>query len=212
MSSCRICVENGKCGYSVSYTEGSSIKGGLVSDDFWFGSAEGGKKAVRASFGCQTYELGLFYSQVADGITGFSQGQAYGPVLFDYLRTATGCPNVFSICLSEETGAMVLGGGVPAELQAEWIPYSGSGSYTVEMTDVRIKGVSVGERELSFRNCIIDSGTTFMYLPPTAYKKVSGHWREQCPWGACSERAAAGECVCECVCVCVCERERERGG
>lgn len=29
-------------------------------------------------------------------------GQSYGPTLFDYLREDTGCPDVFSICLSEE--------------------------------------------------------------------------------------------------------------
>jgi len=192
MSGCRVC-EAGSCGYSVSYTEGSSIRGHLVKDDFWFGSADGGKKAVRASFGCQTYESGLFYSQVADGISGFSQGQGYGPVLFDYLRQATGCPNVFSICLSEETGAMVLGGAVPVDLRAEWIPYSGSSSYSLELADVKINGASVGEREQVYHTCIIDSGTTFMYLPPGPYKKVSDHWRQVCPWGACSSRAAKGE-------------------
>ena len=192
MSSCRQC-DGGKCGYSVSYTEGSSIRGHLVRDDFWFGLESGGKRAVRASFGCQTYESGLFYSQVADGISGFSQGQGYGPVLFDYLRIATNCPDVFSICLSEDTGALVLGGAVPTNLNAGWIPFSGSTSYMVEMVDLKIDGVSVGERELTYRNTIIDSGTTFMYLPPNVYRKVRDQWRQHCPWGDCESRSVKGE-------------------
>ena len=102
---CRSC-DAGACSYGVSYTEGSSIRGKLVEDVFHFGS-EIGPVHVRGAFGCQTYESGLFYSQVADGISGFSQASTYGPTLFDYLRTGTSAPNVFSICLSEETGANV---------------------------------------------------------------------------------------------------------
>ena len=108
---CRSC-DNAMCSYGVSYTEGSSIRGRLVSDLFHFGS-EIGPRQVRATFGCQTYESGLFYSQVADGISGFSQADTYGPTLFDYMRQGTGAPDVFSMCLSESVGALVLGGAVP---------------------------------------------------------------------------------------------------
>ena len=86
MGVCRSCDKD-QCGYSVSYTEGSTIRGRIVSDNVWFAAAATGKVApVRCTFGCQTYESGLFNSQVADGITGMSQGQSYGPTLFDYMR------------------------------------------------------------------------------------------------------------------------------
>ena len=62
MLSCHGC-DGRRCGYSVSYTEGSSIRGHLVYESFSFGSADGGERRVRASFGCQTYESGLFQSQ-----------------------------------------------------------------------------------------------------------------------------------------------------
>ena len=61
------------------------------------------------TFGCQTHETGLFNSQVADGISGLSRSRAYGATLFDALREKTGAPDVFSICLDEEVGALVLG-------------------------------------------------------------------------------------------------------
>ena len=91
---CRSC-DNSMCSYGVSYTEGSSIRGRLVSDLFWFGS-DVGPKTVRATFGCQTYESGLFHSQQADGIAGFSRagsGGQGGSLLRD-LCAATGAPAV----------------------------------------------------------------------------------------------------------------------
>ena len=170
---CRSC-DAGSCSYGVSYTEGSSIRGKLVSDLFWFGHADGPKQ-VRATFGCQTYESGLFYSQVADGISGFSQAETYGPTLFDYLHTAMHTPDVFSMCLSERVGAMVLGGTVPPSLQAAWIPYTGGSSYTVALNDIRIGGQSIGALASRYGPTIVDSGTTFMYLPPDAYRPVYAH-------------------------------------
>ena len=192
MSRCRSC-DASKCGYSVSYTEGSSIKGHLVYDTVWLADSKGERAGVRASFGCQTYESGLFFSQVADGITGFSQASTYGPTLFDYLQRGMHTPDVFSMCLSEEVGAMVLGGAVPPTLRADWMPYTGSSSYAVGMIDITIGGVSVGAPAANYRSTIVDSGTTFMYLPPAAYRKVRDHFRSKCPWGECASRVAKGE-------------------
>jgi hypothetical protein len=33
-----------------------------------------------------------------------------------------------------------------------------------------------------------------MYLPSDPYRKLRDHWRGNCPWGACSQRAAKGAC------------------
>ena len=52
--------------YSVSYAEGSSIRGRMVSDTAWFASESGSHlDGVPCTFGCQLYESGLFNSQVA---------------------------------------------------------------------------------------------------------------------------------------------------
>jgi len=193
---CRSCGGGGTCEYGVSYTEGSSIRGRLVEDNFWFGqSSSTDPRAVRATFGCQTYESGLFYSQVADGISGFSQADTYGPTLFDYLRRATGAPDVFSMCLAETHGALVLGATVPVSLGSSslWIPYTGGGSYTIPLNDLKIADRSVGCSSSRYSSTIVDSGTTFMYLPPDAYRPVRDHFRTHCPWGTCGTRNAKGE-------------------
>ncbi|KAL1522784.1 hypothetical protein AB1Y20_017756 [Prymnesium parvum] len=192
MHSCRSC-DGGVCSYGVSYTEGSSIRGKLLIDTFHFAKPHGGALSFRASFGCQTYESGLFNSQVADGISGFSQAETYGPTLFDWFHRATGTPYVFSMCLSEEVGAMVLGGALPPSLKANWTDYSGGGSYTVDLAELRIGGKPVPTDRNTYRNTIIDSGTTFMYLPPGAYVVVRDHFRTVCPWGSCGTRSEKGE-------------------
>ena len=63
---CSSC-SSGQCGYSVSYQEGSRISGHMVEDRVRFAS-DAGVKDISVAFGCQTYESGLFNSQVADGI------------------------------------------------------------------------------------------------------------------------------------------------
>ena len=179
--------------YSVSYTEGSSIRGRIVRDVAWFEElgAGGRRVACPTAFGCQTYESGLFNTQVADGISGFSRLQSYGATLFDSLREATGAPDVFSICLDKEVGAMVLGGTVRPDLQLDWIPYSGSDLYSVQLTEIRHDGA--GRLGGQIGSAIIDSGTSFMYLPPSVYAAVRDLWRSNCPWGECRTREAAGQ-------------------
>ena len=109
---------------------------------------------------------------MADGISGFSQASTYGPTLFDYLRQATHAPNVFSMCLSEKVGGMVLGASVPADLHANWIPYTGGSSYVVGLADIKINGATIKCSSTRYASTIVDSGTTFMYLPPDAYRPV----------------------------------------
>jgi hypothetical protein len=59
--------ERAQCGYSVSYTEGSQIRGAVFTDHMHFG--DGPKSFTeRMVVGCQTFETGLFKGQVADGM------------------------------------------------------------------------------------------------------------------------------------------------
>ena len=182
---------NGQCAYSISYTEGSRVRGHMVRDTFWLASAEGARVAVPHVFGCQEYESGLFYSQVADGISGFEPASH---TLFASLRAATGASDMFSMCLSEKVGAMVLGGRLPAASNSwHWIPMGGMSSFNVALVDITVDGASIGCPASSYRSTIIDSGTTFTYLPPQAYRPVRDRWRSTCPWGSCASRVEPGE-------------------
>ena len=59
-----------------------------------------------------------------------------------------------------------------AEAAIEWIPFTGGGSYSVSLDDLSIGGRSLGFTHRSFGTTIVDSGTSFMYLPPTIYNAV----------------------------------------
>ena len=189
---CNSCRSSDECTYGVSYTEGSSIRGRIVGDVAWFTKLGAGQRvACPTTFGCQTFESGLFNTQVADGISGFSMSHSYGATLFDSLLEATGAPDIFSICLDKEVGAMVLGGNVRPERQLEWISYSGYSAYTVQLTGVHHH--SGGRLGVHIGSAIVDSGTSFTYLPPSTYAAVRDLWRSHCPWGNCRTRDVAGQ-------------------
>jgi hypothetical protein len=89
--SCSNCFggsNGGQCGYSLSYTEGSSIRGHMVEDTAVFASPNGPQE-ISIAFGCQTYESGLFYSQLADGIVGFSPRGSFGKTMHERVVAAT---------------------------------------------------------------------------------------------------------------------------
>ena len=52
-------------------------------------------------------------------------------------------------------------------------------------------GKSVGHGH-SFGSTLVDSGTTFLYLPPKVYAAVRDHFLSHCPWGTCKERTVKG--------------------
>lgn len=51
----------------------------------------------------------------------------------------------------------------------------------------------MGYSQHTFGSTIVDSGTSFMYLPPAPYQAVVNHWRNHCPWGSCSLHYAPGD-------------------
>ena len=88
----------------------------------------------------------------------------------------------------------MMGGAVPDDIGVRWLPYTETGrSYDVDMQDFYVGDKSVGAPAFSYRGTIVDSGTTFTYLPPTAYFAARDHFRTHCPWGACATRFAKGE-------------------
>ena len=189
---CNSCSSN-ECTYSVSYAEGSRIAGHMMVDAVQV-SSNSGRKAVQVGFGCQTLETGLFNSQVADGIVGFSWGVGYGHTLFDNLVMSLQAPDVFSMCLSEATGAMVMGGTVPdRDLGVPWVAIDGSSGYNVAVYEFNVNGVPSGGSPTQYAGTIVDSGTTFTYLPPGPYAKARDRWRTVCPWGNCKDREVKGQ-------------------
>lgn len=103
-----------KCGISLSYAEGSRWDAYEVEDTLFLGgdSKEAGILGGKALsmpfvFGCQTYETGLFRTQLENGIMGLSfQDLTIVPKLKEAGKIDA---TVFSLCFTEEGGSMRLG-------------------------------------------------------------------------------------------------------
>jgi len=82
---------------------------------------------------------------------------------------------------------------VPPSLQPAWVPTLGRpGDYTVQVLEFRVGGHTVGSPS-DFSHSIVDSGTTFIYLPPTPYAAVRRLFQQSCPWPAgCASRSVKG--------------------
>ena len=109
------------CGsYRMQYVEGSTISGKIISDLTWLTLHSAGNRsrpgvAVRAYFGCQMHESGLFRAQHADGILGMARKghpANHMTLVRHELVKQHAAPDVFSLCLSTSGGLMLLGGRV----------------------------------------------------------------------------------------------------
>lgn len=165
-----------QCAYTQSYTEGSSLRGLYYSDQVWIGAdvaapaaAESATFGIPFTFGCHTYENGLFTSQLADGIMGLGRdGQSiiaalHGKRVLD--------KQLFSMCLSLQGGALALGGIDTAHHKepVAWQAFStSSGFYTVRVTEV----TAAGQHVSGGASAIVDSGTSFTYLPASAFSSM----------------------------------------
>ena len=75
-------------------------------------------------------------------------------------------------------GALHLGGAVPAERAASlpWVPYSSGGAYVISLTSMKRGGATLDCPSADYRSTIVDSGTSFTYLPPKAYRAVRDYY------------------------------------
>ena len=161
--SCERCYSGEKCGYSVHYTEGSSIQGHVVTDYAHFirskrvlsvddadsgGGATSLALSTRVYFGCQTLETGMFFKQEADGIMGMQPPRARSrvPSMLSSLVTQRGAIETFSLCLADRSGLFLLGGrpgySSMRRLSALTVPMErgARARYTLSLKEVRVSG------------------------------------------------------------------------
>lgn len=175
VSSCRRCLngDTTHCCYAISYAEGSSLHGTYVRDVTWLGSDES-SAALEASlgvpfhFGCHTSENGLFLSQLADGIMGLSPDTS---TLIGALHAANKLDhNLFTMCVLPFGGVMNIGDMDEAlhTSPVQYTPFTSSTFYHVSVTAVALSnGVNISPNTVM--RAIVDSGTSFTYLPPSQF-------------------------------------------
>lgn len=182
-----VCVRD-RCGYSQHYSENSALTGHYVRDKLWFSSGSVWNAAeswggISYDFGCHESETNLFRTQSADGIMGLS---GRGKTLIKAL-VAGGVisANVLALCMAKQGGVLSVGGydskhhlNPPTWTSLVQI----SGHYCVQLTSVSVGNVSVGSvsEYTSGHGCVLDSGTTYTYLPSGSFHGVVDQIRQAC--------------------------------
>ncbi|PKA59883.1 Aspartic proteinase-like protein 2 [Apostasia shenzhenica] len=164
-----------QCTYERKYAEMSSSSGVLGEDTISFGKYSD-LKAQRLVFGCENSETGDLFSQHADGIMGLGRGHLS---IIDQLVNKGAIGNSFSLCY----GGMDFGGG--SMILGEISPPSGtvfshsdpgrSPYYNVELKEIHVAGKLLPLNPKIFdrkHGTILDSGTTYAYLPPEAFREL----------------------------------------
>jgi hypothetical protein len=182
------------CTFEQGYAEGSHIGGRFYRDATRLGDIrpDGPSHAAftvpQFVFGCLTSESGLFTSQQADGIMGMGQStRSLVRSLFDAGRLER---SMFSLCLTMDGGALTVG-DVDTAIHTGplvWAGLEDTGFYSVT-----VAALTLGDRALPTdgfnrgQKTILDSGTTFTYVPPAVFGDLTTAIREWCA-------AAVGRC------------------
>ncbi|KAG5184163.1 hypothetical protein JKP88DRAFT_315783 [Tribonema minus] len=186
------CDADDHCLFGQRYGEGSSWLAVEARDRLYAGGATRAATpprdaafAVDLTFGCIRDQSALFDEQRADGIMGMSRAPA--TTLVWQLHAQRVLPSRrFSLCLAAGGGVMTLGGDEPllhaaAPLRAVALaPRDDTGWYQARIADVLVGGASIGARALSAaagERAVIDSGTTYSYLPSAWAAALRRRWR-----------------------------------
>lgn len=177
------CTPQGLCSYHQGYAEGSMIEGAMYRDRVYLGDERvngSGPSSPHAAyaldgfaFGCQTAEGGLFKTQLADGIMGMGQGSRS---FVHELVVAGKLPRpMFSLCLHMDGGVMTLG-GIDGSLHGgcvRWARMWDTGYYGVDIAAFTLEGRALPTQYFNApQRTIVDSGTTFSYIPPASFSAL----------------------------------------
>lgn len=172
--------KSGHCAYHQGYTEGSSISGWLFDDLVSIGDALQHNPPVRTRLGCHTDENNLFYTQRANGIMGIGPARHRPTVLQELFKDKEHIQaSIFSMCLAEWGGRMVVGGWNASYHTApiQWTPLATASSYyNIELKTMTVGGVAVN----GFRDTFIDSGTTYVYMATAPYRQLKNAIWDHC--------------------------------
>eukprot|EP00898_Chlorokybus_atmophyticus_P008171 jgi/Chlat1/8355/Chrsp80S07792 len=165
-----------ECTYWRHYAEESSSSGLLVSDMLAVGGPIG---EVRILFGCETAETGDIHDQLADGIMGLGVGDIS---VVNQLREAGVMEDVFSLCYGgfEGGGAIIFGDDLPVGTSdVIYTPLVQNAQhpsyYTLRTVGMGVEGEALSLPSYTFLQSygtVLDSGTTFIYIPAPAFEAI----------------------------------------
>ena len=173
---------NSQCSFSISYSEGSSLRGFFNFQDISFENLNNNPIISSQSFslpiGCTTKETHLFVSQLADGIMGLNNsGRSFVSML---KRNNVITQDIFTICFGQSDGYFSIG-EIDNKFHKSNIGYvpliEGNNNYYIKLRDMK---VGDGIISVSRFNGFIDSGTTISYFPNEIYDSIVNEFKSYC--------------------------------
>lgn len=173
--------ENGKCKYGQTYVEGDHWTAYKASDIMHLSSSF----EARIEFGCIYEQSGVFLDQPSDGIMGFSRHP--DSIYEQFYRQKVTRTRIFSQCLTEGGGLLTIG-GVDLARHTEPVRYTPLRNTGYQYWTVTLLSVSVGNANNTVkvdsseynadRGCVLDSGTTFLYMPESIKDPFRRAWSQ----------------------------------
>lgn len=173
------------CPYIVDYlSDNTSTSGSLVEDVLYLASgselASGHSVKTRVVIGCGRIQSGGFLNGGApDGLLGLGLSDISVPSL---LAKAGLVQNSFSMCFqSDDSGRIFFGDqGASGQKTTPFLAFNGTHpTYIVGVEDIHVGSAAV--KGIGFK-VLIDSGTSFTYLPSDAFKRLAKEFDAQVPY------------------------------
>ena len=170
------------CGFSISYSEGSSLEGIFSMQEVYFEMINKTpnitKKSYKIPIGCTTKETHLFYTQLADGIMGLVNSEKnFVSILY---RNNIIKENIFSLCLSQDGGYFSLGeidNKYHLNNEINYINISKPSYYYINPSSLLIND---NEFKINNKHFFVDSGTTLSYFSNDIVKFIIKVFKEHC--------------------------------
>jgi hypothetical protein len=197
------CMSN-QCGYSISYGDGSGYTALVYNTTVTFGSLPNHGIVIPSQYiGSIISEVtpnGPFEPPAVDGIAGFAQqflSVVNAPTMIQQLSANNAnCPAIFSLCgdAHHQGGIIsVCGEGHHHIGKNQWTPMVNyaAGFYNVFVVDFAVNGKRLGIDSSVYNNGLqaVDSGTTLMLIPDTAFAAMKTAFL-----GLCSQTSLHGVC------------------
>lgn len=170
------------CAFSISYSEGSSLRGVFINELIRFGINYTEQEGKYIPIGCTMSENHLFFKQEVNGIMGLSNND-YNFVELLYKLGAIK-RNVFSLCYAQLGGVFTIG-EINDKLHTEKITYLPMETDRIKYFGLTINSIYVNDKKVTNFNkgkftAFIDSGTTISYFNNHVCDEIVALMKEEC--------------------------------
>lgn len=176
---CCASSDHDKCAFHLNFGDGSGAKGILVRDQFQWGDVK-----FPVTFGGIRSDSPDFERSQVDGILGMAyKSLACNPTCvvptFDAMRETVSMKDMFSICITYDSGKIVLGDYDPllSTKPVSWVPLELSSPPSFYSFPL-VGNLRVNDHELplpSYSRAIVDSGTTLIVFSHSTFDKFRRH-------------------------------------